>query len=237
MSRERLLRMWPLAVVLLALVPAAAQAADGSTSATLDFRIWEMIRASGLIAYVLLSVSMIVGIGVRVRALDWLMKRAWVLEGHQTLSVLAVVFTGAHIVFTLLNQHVPFSVLDILVPFASGWRPVAIALGIIGFYLLVLLTFSSWLRPVIGQRTWRTIHYSGFAAWVLALGHGVFSGSDTSQAWVQWLYLLSAASVGLLIVFRVLTAGNRAAQSPKPNDGRLQVQQVEVETIDGLRGA
>ena len=91
MWSRRLQRSWPLGVALVALIPAAAQAAFGSISPTLDYRVWEMIRASGLIAYVLLSVSMIVGIAVRVRALDWLMKRAWVLEGHQTLSVLALI--------------------------------------------------------------------------------------------------------------------------------------------------
>ncbi len=218
MWSRRLQRLWPLGVALAALVPAAAQAAYGSISPTLDYRIWEMIRASGLIAYVLLSVSMIVGIAVRVRALDWLMKRAWVLEGHQTLSVLALIFTGGHMVFTLMNQYVPFSVIDILVPFAAGWRPAAIVLGVVAFYLLALLTFSSWLRPVIGQNAWRAIHYSAFACWVLALGHGVFAGSDTSVPWVQWMYLLSAAAVGFLIVFRVLTAGNARAQ---PAEARL----------------
>lgn len=212
MWSKRLQRLWPLWVALLALIPAAAQAASASISPSLDFRIWEMIRASGLIAYVLLSVSMIVGIAVRIRALDWLMKRAWVLEGHQTLSVLALVFTGGHMVFTLMNHYLPFTVLQILIPFASGWRPVAMALGIVGFYLLAVLTLSSWLRPVIGQKTWRTIHYSGFACWVAALAHGVFSGSDTSVAWVQWMYLVSAAAVGLLIIFRVLTVGGSRAQ-------------------------
>jgi predicted ferric reductase len=157
---------------------------------------------------------MIVGIAVRVRALDWLMKRAWVLEGHQTLSVLALIFTGGHMTFTLMNQYVPFSVIDILVPFAAGWRPAAIVLGIVAFYLLALLTFSSWLRPVIGQKAWRAIHYSAFAVWVMALGHGVFAGSDTSVPWVQWMYLLSAAAVGFLIVFRVLTARPTQTQSP-----------------------
>jgi predicted ferric reductase len=211
---RRLQRSWPLWVALLALIPAAAQAASASISPSLDFRIWEMIRASGLIAYVLLSVSMIVGIAVRMRALDWLMKRAWVLEGHQTLSVLALVFTGGHMVFTLMNQYLPFSILQILVPFASGWRPVAMALGIVGFYLMAVLTLSSWLRPVIGQKTWRTIHYGGFACWVAALAHGVFAGSDTSVAWVQWMYVVSAAAVGALIAFRVLTATRSRAQFP-----------------------
>ena len=228
MSRERWKRRWPLAIVLFALIPAAAQAADGSTSPTLDFRIWEMIRASGIIAYVLLSVSVFVGIGVRVRALDWLMKRSWVLEGHQTLSVLALVFTGAHIGFTLLNRHVPFTVFQVLVPFSGGWRPVAIALGIVGFWLLVLLTISSWLRPVVGQKAWRAIHYSGFACWVMALGHGVFSGTDTGAAWAQWMYLITAALVILLIAFRVLTAGSQRAVPRQP----LQSQQVEVQAVD-----
>lgn len=231
---RRALAFWPLPVAVLAFLPAVVQAMNVSLSPTLDLRVWEMIRASGLIAYVLLSVSMIVGIAVRARALDWLVKRAWVLEGHQTLSVLALAFTGGHIVLTMLNQYLPFSYVDVLVPFASGWSPVAIALGIVAFYLMALLVLSSWLRPVIGQRAWRAIHYGGFVCWVMALGHGIFSGTDTSAVWVQWLYLVSAASVGLLIVFRALTARNRT-QSPAPE--RLQVQQVEVQAIDGSRRA
>jgi sulfoxide reductase heme-binding subunit YedZ len=169
-----------------------------------DVLLWELIRASGLVAYVLLSLAVAIGIAVRVRALDWLMKRAWVFESHQVTSVLSLSFTVLHVVLLLVNGHVRFAVWEILVPGASSWRPLASALGTIGLYLLALLVASSYVRSLIGQKAWRAIHYSAFLAWILALGHGITAGSDSATPWVQYMYLGSGFVVVFLSVFRVL---------------------------------
>jgi sulfoxide reductase heme-binding subunit YedZ len=169
-----------------------------------DVVLWELIRASGLVAYVLLSLAVAVGIAVRVRGLDWLLKRAWVFESHQVTSVLALAFTGLHVVLLLGNRHVPFGAWEILVPGASSWRPFASALGTIGLYLLALLVFSSYVRSLIGQKAWRAIHYSAFLGWIVALVHGIGAGSDSTVAWVQYLYLATGVLVGFLTIFRIL---------------------------------
>jgi sulfoxide reductase heme-binding subunit YedZ len=169
--------------------------------------LWELIRASGLVAYVLLSLATAIGIAVRVRALDWLVKRAWVFETHQLTSFLALAFTALHVVLLLGNGHVPLGVWEILLPGASSWRPFASALGTIGLYLLALLVFSSYVRALIGQKAWRAIHYSAFLAWVVALVHGIGAGSDSTVPWVQYLYLATGFLVVFLTIFRVLEAG------------------------------
>jgi sulfoxide reductase heme-binding subunit YedZ len=190
------------------MIPASAQAA-GSGNGTLDLAIWEAIRASGLVAFMLLSVSVALGISVGVRALDWLVKRAGVLEAHQTLSVFALAFTVLHVTLLLANSHVPFALGDVLVPFAAGWRPVPAALGSLALYASALLVLTSYLRPLIGYKTWRTIHYLGFAAWIMALAHGISAGSDSSAFWVQYVYLVSGLGVGLLVLVRVLTVSSK----------------------------
>lgn len=179
---------------------------------------WEIIRASGLLAYLMLSMAVAMGIAVRVRALDWLAKRPWVLESHQVTSLLALAFTFTHVVILLLNSHVPFSLSEILVPFAASWRPVATTLGTLSMYLVVLLVSTSYARSFVGQRTWRTVHYGGFAAWIGALLHGLFAGSDTSVAWVQYMYLVSGSSVAFLVVFRGLEAALGTASSSRVRD-------------------
>ena len=102
--------------------------------------------------------------------------------------------------------------------------------------LLTVLTLSSWLRPVIGQKTWRIIHYSGFACWVAALVHGVFSGSDTSVAWVTWMYVVSAAAVGSLIALRVLTASRPRAQLLQARAASNPAAGRAVGAVEGFAG-
>lgn len=180
-----------------------------------DMAAWELIRASGILAYVLLSAAVAIGIAVRVRALDWLLKRAWVYESHQLLSLMALAFTAVHVALLLVNDHVPFSVMEIFVPFAADWRPLASALGSLALYLLVLLTVSSYVRRHIGQKVWRAVHYGGFGAWAAALVHGVSAGTDAAMPWMQYLYLVSGAVFLMLTFFRLIEAGQQRPAPPR----------------------
>jgi predicted ferric reductase len=187
--------------------------------------VWELIRASGLLAYLFLSAAVALGIAVRVRALDWLLKRAWVFELHQVISVLALALTVTHVLLLFANNHVRFDVFSVLIPFVSPWRPLATALGILGFYLLGLLVLTSYTRSFIGQKAWRAVHFGGFAAWVMALGHGLAAGTDSGAAGVQYMYLATGTLVVMLIAFRVLdapapgTAARTADRAARAADG------------------
>jgi predicted ferric reductase len=180
----------------------------------IDSFVWEGIRASGLVAYALLSASVLLGVAVRARALDGVMKRPWVYEAHQTTSVLSLVALFLHLGLLLANRHIPFNIVTMLVPFASDWRPLPTGLGIIGLYLMLALTISSYMRGLIGQRTWRVLHYASFAAWVVACGHGIASGSDSGLPIVQYVYLGTGAAVMFLVVFRILTSGSSRRPLP-----------------------
>jgi predicted ferric reductase len=182
----------------------------------MDMLIWQFIRATGLLAYVLLSGSVFLGISINVRALDGLTKRAHVYEGHQTISVVALGLALMHVTLLFLNRHVGFTLVTALVPFASPWRPLAISMGIGALYLTATLVISTYYRSSIGQTMWRTIHYGGFAAWFMALGHGLSAGSDTDLAWVQYVYLLTAAAVTLVLIFRILAPSGRRKAPDRP---------------------
>jgi predicted ferric reductase len=179
----------------------------------MDRVIWELIRASGISAVVLLTVAVSMGISVNVRALDSLMKRAWVNEAHQFVSLTALAFTLFHLVLVVVNRHVPISLGESLIPLSASWRPVALALGTMSLYLSSLLVLSSYFKPLIGHRAWRLIHYAGFAGWGAAIAHGLTAGSDTGIVWMQYLYLLAFAVVMFLTVFRVLAPTRTARQT------------------------
>ena len=77
-------------------------------------------------------------------------------------------------------------------------------MGVVAMYLAVLLVMSSWARPHIGQKTWRSIHYTSFLGWLSALGHGVLAGTDSGVGWVFFMYLGSAAAVAFMLTYRML---------------------------------
>src|SRR3989304_2065779 len=88
----------------------------------MDQLIWEIIRASGITSVVLLTVAVAMGVSVNVRALDSLMKRAWVNEAHQFISLTALAVIVFHLVLVVLNRHVPITLVEAFGAFASGWR-------------------------------------------------------------------------------------------------------------------
>ena len=170
----------------------------------LDLLLWQLIRSAGILSYVLLSASVVMGVGLKARILEPLLKRPWAYELHSALSAASLLTLVLHVVLVVANPHVNFGLPDVLVPFSSSWRPVAVAMGIGSMYLMGLLALSTRLRPLIGQRAWRAIHYSSFLAWLMALVHGVDAGSDSGLPWVQGLYLGTVALVFFMVVYRIL---------------------------------
>jgi sulfoxide reductase heme-binding subunit YedZ len=181
-----------------------------------DMLIWEGIRAAGLLSYALLSLSVVLGIGIKTRAFDALLRRGWVNEFHQSLSVASLALLATHIVLVLFNGHVRFGLADVFVPFYASWEYLATALGVLAMYTTALLVLSSWARPIIGQKTWRSIHYGSFLGWLAALGHSIFAGTDSGVDWVFFLYLGSAAAVAFMLAYRVLVPPAPVSSAPGP---------------------
>ena len=94
---------------------------------------------------------------------------------------LAVVFTGVHLAGLVADSYIDFGVRELLVPFASGWQPGAVALGVVGVYLLVAIEVTSLLMKRLPRRFWRGVHFSSYALFVLATGHLLFAGTDASE--------------------------------------------------------
>lgn len=168
--------------------------------------LWYVTRAAGLVAYFLFWLSTAWGIAVSSKLFDPLQPRAWTYELHQFLSLLALGFTGLHVLVLLGDQYLPFSLAQVLIPFAAPYRPLWVGLGVIGFYLALLVSITFYIRRSIGTRTFRLIHYTSYAAYLLATVHGWFAGTDTALGVTRWLYVMSALVVVFLTVYRVLMA-------------------------------
>jgi predicted ferric reductase len=77
---------------------------------------------------------------------------------------------------------------EILVPFAASYRPLWTGVGILAFYLSVLVTVTFYLRKQISMKAFRTIHYLSILAFAGALLHGLYAGTDSALNGTQMMY-------------------------------------------------
>ncbi len=144
---------------------------------------WYLTRGTGIVALVLLTLSVALGVA-NVRRLRNERVPRFVLDSvHRTASLLAVAFTGVHIVTSLVDGFAPIRLIDVMVPFAGIYRPVWLGFGAVAFDLLIAVTITSLLRRRLGYRAWRLTHWAAYASWPVALLHGLGTGSDTKLGW------------------------------------------------------
>jgi predicted ferric reductase len=174
---------------------------------------WYVARASGIVAWGLVTGSVVLGLWLSLRMSKKLPRPAWTLDLHRFIGGLAVVFTGVHLAGLVADSYVDFGVRELLVPFASGWQPGAVALGVVGVYLLVAIEVTSLLMKRLPRRFWRGVHFSSYALFVLATAHLLLAGTDASSVYLQWSALGACALVGFLTAARVL--GVRDARTPR----------------------
>jgi DMSO/TMAO reductase YedYZ heme-binding membrane subunit len=165
---------------------------------------WNLSRAAAFMAYLLLWWSMLLGLSITNR-----LARLWpggptAGELHEQAGLLGLGFTAIHGLALLGDQYISFTLPQLLIPFASSYAPLWVGLGQIGLILMALVTSSFYVRRQIGAKTWRKLHYLSFAVFVLALLHGLFSGSDSGTLWALALYLISGVSVVGMTIYRIM---------------------------------
>lgn len=173
---------------------------------------WLISRASGIVAVVLISLSVLLGLAMAARLLRPAHKRA-VVRLHEYVAVLSLVAIAVHGVTLLGDTWLKPGVTGITVPFALSYRPVWTGLGLIAGYLALLLGPTFYLRKRVGARRWRKLHRATTVVWLLAAVHALGSGSDAGTVWLRAIVLLPAIPIVYTLTTRVLT-GSRPVRAP-----------------------
>jgi cytochrome b561 len=200
---------------------------------------WTLIRAAGAGAYLMLFLSVAWGLAATTAPFGKRVSKASAATLHQTMSTVGLVLLGLHLVALSADRFMPFSLAELTIPMASEYRPVAVAFGIASMYVTVFVVVASLLRARIGTATWRRTHLLAVPAFVLALVHGVFAGSDGARPWMFWVYVSTGLIVLFLLVVRGLTAGYRPARAASParpaasGDLRPQAPPAQVSATKG----
>jgi predicted ferric reductase len=175
---------------------------------------WYVARASGIVAFALLTLAVLVGLTLSGRARLRYWPRFAIEDVHRFAGLLTGTFVSIHVLTLFIDAYMPFSLTQLLVPGASSYRPLATALGIVAAELLLALAVTNRYRKRLSYRFWRRAHYLNFAVWTLALVHAVAGGTDRGAAWADALYIGSAAAVAGLLVRRLLGGGTQPAGAP-----------------------
>jgi hypothetical protein len=161
--------------------------------------VWFTVRGAGLSALLLLSASTALG---ALAAHRFRPSTRYVVQYlHRAFAGLGVSVLVLHIGTILADSYAHVGWRGALIPFTSGYRPTAVALGSLAAYTFLAVALLGLARGRMaaspaGARVWRGLHGLAYAGWGVAMLHGFTAGSDSSQGWVRLIYLLCLVAVG-----------------------------------------
>jgi sulfoxide reductase heme-binding subunit YedZ len=177
-------------------------AASGPTT------LWYLTRATGVVALLLLTAAVVLGVLSTVRWRSGRLPRFVVGGLHRNVTLIAIAFVAVHVLTTVADGYAPVGLRDALIPFVSRYRPLWLGLGAAAFDLLLALVVTSMLRRRLGFRMWRAVHWLAYASWPVAFVHAFGTGSDARYGWFA---LLGFACCALVAVAVLVRAGLSAA--------------------------
>lgn len=182
------------------------------------FSTWHIARGTGLTAYVLLFMVTAGGLAMSLQLIPP-KYRAEFLGLHRSSTVAAGVMLLLHATVLLFDRHVAFSPADVWLPFWASNSAVEMAAGIVAFYTLVTLSFTSVrsIMKAIGFENWRFTHYLAFPCYILALYHGIMLGTDSGALPIRLLYQSTVSIILAMTLLRIWKAvGKKVAVGENP---------------------
>ncbi|MGH3796967.1 MAG: ferric reductase-like transmembrane domain-containing protein [Pseudonocardiaceae bacterium] len=177
--------------------------------------LWYASRATGLVSLLLLTGTLLLGVCEvqRLATASW--PRFVVALLHRNLALLTMAFLAIHVTTAIVDPYAGIGWLDAVVPFGSGYHPFWLGLGAVALDLLLALLATSLLRPRISYRTWRAVHWAGYACWPVAVAHGLgIGGADSRLGWVLTLTISCILVVAAALAWRIAVAAPEPAATP-----------------------
>jgi predicted ferric reductase len=180
---------------------------------------WYVARATGIVAWGLLATSVVWGLLLSTRLAHGRPTPAWLLDLHRFLGGAAVVLTALHLAGLVADTYVHFALADLLVPYASGWKPGPVALGIVSLYLLAAVEGTSLAMRRLPRRLWRAVHLTSYVLFWSATFHFILAGTDAGHPLARLGIDVTAAAVVFLTLVRILSP-TRGPRLARPLDRR-----------------
>jgi sulfoxide reductase heme-binding subunit YedZ len=164
---------------------------------------WYATRALGVVALVLLTATVILGIAGTARFAAPGLPRVVTAGLHRNISLLVLALVALHVLTTIADGYAPIGFAAAVIPFDSAYRPLWLGLGAVAFDMLLAVAVTSLLRDRLSYRGWRCVHWLAYACWPVALWHSLGTGTDSTVPWLLALDALCVASVAVAVGWRL----------------------------------
>jgi sulfoxide reductase heme-binding subunit YedZ len=169
---------------------------------------WITSRAFGIVALILASAS--VGVGVSISGRLTRRRGPDLRTVHEALSLGAIAAVALHAASLLGDSFFHPNIAALTIPFMSGYREPYMALGILAGWGMIVIGLSYYVRDRIGVARWKILHRFTALAWILGVIHTLGEGSDAGRMWFLALTALVVGPPLVLLVARIARAGGRS---------------------------
>ena len=163
---------------------------------------WYAARAAGVVAYLLVSASVALGLTLAGKERFDRWPRFAVEDVHRFAGVLAGTFVALHVLWLWVDSQAHLGLRNFVVPFTSSYRPFWTGLGVVATELLIAVGISNHYRKRISYSLWRRLHFLTFVVWIAATAHGLGAGSDSGSTAFVFMYLVTGGVIGVLALRR-----------------------------------
>jgi methionine sulfoxide reductase heme-binding subunit len=168
--------------------------------------LWFATRAAGVVSLLLFTAVVVMGQLARLRVASAAWPRFLSVDLHRNLALLSLVFLVIHIVTAVVDPFTSLGIAPVVLPFGSSYRRFWLGLGTVAFELTVAVIATSLLRARVGVGVWRAVHWLSYAAWPIAVVHGLGTGTDSFSPWLLAVTLLCVGAVLVTTVWRLRAA-------------------------------
>ena len=159
-------------------------------------RVWLAARASGIVAYLLLTGQVVLGLVLShpTNQTTWKLSKR-LFPWHENLWVFVLAFLGVHIVSLILDPYAGVGVAGSFIPGLSSYRSSPVALGTLALYALILTGLTARYTRLLPPGFWLKLHRFSIVVLILAWLHGILAGTDTPALRVFYI------ATGLAVLF------------------------------------
>jgi methionine sulfoxide reductase heme-binding subunit len=165
--------------------------------------LWALGRGTGVVALVMFTVSMVLGIASRSGRPIPGLGRFGFTDLHRTAALTGTALIVLHVGTLVLDPYAQLRLVDLVFPFLGSYRPIWLGLGTLALDILVVVTVVSLLRHRIGPRVFRAAHWGTYALWPIAMGHALGNGTDNGTFWLRGLAAVCAGAVLGAVLWRL----------------------------------
>jgi sulfoxide reductase heme-binding subunit YedZ len=176
---------------------------SGITSTTAP---WYASRATGVVALLLMTAVVLLGLLVTRQGRLPGLPRFAVTGLHRNLSLIAVVFVALHVLTAAMDTYVHIPLTAAVIPLASSYEPLSIGLGAVSVDITIALIVTSLLRRHLSRPLWRAVHLLAYASWPIAWLHSVSASTDLRHGVLFLLAVGCGLAVAAAVIWRLSAA-------------------------------